>query len=114
MDETSIGVNKTFKMIRDCSSLPLRISNEKLPHLTACVSFNPCGYVVKSMVILPNLIKIKLLRNFTNDCLFATSQTELMMERLFLEYVIHFITDMSYYRVTTSRKYQRWKFCANC
>ena len=83
IEKASIGANLTFKVIRDCSSLPLIISDEKLPHLTACVSFNPCGYVVKPMVILPNLIKIKSLCDFTSDCLFTTSQTGWMTKNYF-------------------------------
>ena len=98
MDETSLGANRTFKVIRDCSTLPLRIDDGKLPHLTACVAFNPCGYVVKPMVILPNLAKIKSLCDLTTDCLFTTSQTGWITKRLFLAYAIHFITEMSYYR----------------
>ena len=109
MDETSLGANREFKVLRDNDCLPITIEEEKMPHLTACVCFNATGYVIKPMIIVPNLSKPKSLSEFQNECVFTTSATGWMTKPLFLAFVIHFISEIMKYRLQLPEKLKEQK-----
>lgn len=98
MDETMVSAKRKYKVLVQKGRLPLTTSAQTAPHLTGCITVSASGTCLEPLLILKSKKTLAGLEDFQQSCIFCSSNSGWMNRRVFIIWVMVFITQVAQYR----------------
>jgi hypothetical protein len=110
-DETHVSTNKSFKVLHQEGTLPLRSATGSMPHFSAMMAISAMGYRFSPTFILPQSHALPNdLDCYRERAYFISSETGWMNQRCFLLWARFFLAELSIYKQTLPRELWQHKF----